>query len=439
MIRAPGPKGHPLHGSWQEFRADPLAFLVDTTAEYGDFFCFRLGLKRCFGLADLQAIQAVFKDREGFADKPPPNRMHDAYPRNVARLDGPEHLERRRALAPAFQREAVLSRAEAAGRAVRGVVGQLRAGETRPVQPVLEDMALRSAAVLLMGGAGERVAPRIADAQPRVEAWLGHATDDEEGYEEARRALAGAILEAARLRRAERAAPGVPARPADLLDVLLRALDAGQIDEQVLIDEVVMMLVTHVPTAVATAWALYELARRPDVRASLEAELDGPAAQTADLEGAPLLAGVVLETLRLHPPVWVLVREAKRDFRYQEYTVSNGNEVLVSPYVLQRSPRYWRRPDAFLPERFVPGSPWHEDRPAGAFLPFGLGLRKCIGERTALLQMKVMLAEMLRELRFELPAGHDVSGGRRIPLAPHGGLPVTVERRRRCTAPPAAA
>ncbi|CAN96591.1 MULTISPECIES: hypothetical protein [Sorangium] len=46
MIRSPGPKAHPLHGSWPEFRADPLAFLLDGTLAYGDFYRFRLGLKR---------------------------------------------------------------------------------------------------------------------------------------------------------------------------------------------------------------------------------------------------------------------------------------------------------------------------------------------------------------------------------------------------------
>ncbi|WP_080682500.1 cytochrome P450 [Sorangium cellulosum] len=426
MIRSPGPKGHPLHGSWPEFRADPLAFLLDGTLAYGDFFRFRLGLKQCFAVADPAAIQRVFSDREGFTDKTPPHRMQDAYPRSVARLEGSEHLERRRALAPAFTRAALLARAEGAQRAVREGLARLRAGEARPVLPALEDVALRSAAMLLLGDAGERVVEHIAAELPRVEAWLGHAADDEAAYDRAREALAAAILRAAEHRRAA-GNPGA----VDLLDPLLRAVDAGQMDDQALIDEIVMMLVTHVPTAAASAWALYELARRPEVRRDLEEELDAIGARGAEVERAPLLSAVVLEALRLHPPVWVLAREARREFLHGPHAVSAGNEVLVSPYVMQRLPQYWKNPESFLPERFVPGSPWHVERPPPAYIPFGLGMRKCIGERTAILQMKLMLAALVRDFRFELPAGYEAGAFGQRPLVPRDGLPLLVERRKR--------
>ncbi|WP_437935384.1 cytochrome P450 [Sorangium sp. So ce341] len=426
MIRSPGPKGHPLHGSWPEFRADPLAFLLDGTLAYGDFFRFRLGLKQCFAVADPAAIQRVFSDREGFTDKTPPHRMQDAYPRSVARLEGSEHLERRRALAPAFQREALLAREGGAQRAVREGLARLRGGEARPVLPALEDIALRSAAMLLLGDAGERVVEHVAAELPRVEAWLGHAADDEAAYDRAREALAAAILRAAEHRRAA-GNPGA----VDLLDPLLRAVDAGQMDDQALIDEIVMMLVTHVPTAAASAWALYELARRPEVRRNLEEELGAIGARGAEVERAPLLSAVVLEALRLHPPVWVLAREARREFLHGPHALSAGNEVLVSPYVMQRLPQYWKNPESFLPERFLPGSPWHVERPPPAYIPFGLGMRKCIGERTAILQMKLMLAELVREFRFELPAGYEAGAFGQRPLVPRDGLPLLVERRKR--------
>lgn len=424
MVQSPGPKGHPLHGSWPEFRENPLAFLLDGALTHGEFFRFRLGLQQCYVLSDPSAILAVFRDQEGFTDKTPPHRMQDAYPGSVARLEGSEHLERRRALAPAFQREALLARVEGAARVVREGLGRLRTDRDQAVLPVLEDVALRSAAMLLMGDAGEWVVDRIAAELPRVEAWLGHAADDAAAYEQAREALAASILKAAEHRRKE----GSPTH-VDLLDPLVRAVDAGLIDEQVLVDEVVMMLVTHVPTAAASAWALYELARRPEVRTSLDEELESIDGQGADREHAPRLSSVVLETLRLHPPVWVLAREARKEFHHGPYTVSPGNEVLVSPYVMQRLPRLWKHPEAFLPERFQPGSPLHEERPSAAFIPFGLGMRKCIGERTAILQMKLILAALLQEVRISLPPGYEAGVGDRRPLLPREKLPLALERR----------
>lgn len=99
--------------------------------------------------------------------------------------------------------------------------------------------------------------------------------------------------------------------------------------------------------------------------------------------------------------------------------------------MLQRLPQYWKDPEAFVPDRFRPGSPHHGERPSAVFSPFGLGIRKCIGERTALLQMKLILAAALRELRFELPAGYEASVGGRRPLVPRDGAPLVVERRLR--------
>lgn len=425
MFQPPGPKGHPLHGSWPEFRADPLAFLLDGVLTHGDFFRFRLGLSRCYVLSEPAAIQAVLRDHEGFTDKTPPHRMQDAYPRSVARIEGREHLERRRALAPAFQREAVLARAGGAMRAVRWEMGHLRTDSVQSMLAPLERMALRSACVLLMGEAGEEVAPRIVVAQPRVEAWLGSSMNDEEAYREAAETLATSIREAAARRRANGSTG-----PVDLLGSLLKAVDAGQIDEQVLIDEIVMMLVTHVPTAGAVSWALFHITQRPELESRLVEEIDATGGHAADVDAAPLLSAVALEALRLHPPVWVLAREARRPFQHGPYVVDPGDEILVSPYVLQRLPRHWKQPEDFLPERFLPGSAWYEERPAPVFLPFGLGMRKCIGERTALLQMKLMLAALLAEHRLALPTGYEVSTNGRRSLLPRDGLPLALERRR---------
>lgn len=425
MSLVPGPKGHPLHGSWREFRDDPLAFLRKGTLEYGDFFRFRLGLKRCFAIADPAAILAVFTDQEGFTDKTPPHRMDNAYPRAVSRLEGKEHLDRRRALVPAFQREGLLARAAAGARVARAGVRRLRTGSVQSILPLMEDVALRSAVVLLMGASGEHVVDRITLAQPRVEAWLGNSSNDEEAYRRDRDALAEAILEAARHRRAG-------PRPAhtDLLDPLIAMVDAGRMTEEELIDEVVMMLVTHVASGAVVTWALHEIAKRPDLQRLLGSEIGALPVQGADVDGAALLSAVLLETLRLHPPVYVLVREARRDFRHGAIEVSAGSEVIVSPYVMQRLPRFWKRPDELVPERFLPGSAAHGERPFAAFIPFGLGLRKCIGERTSLLQMKIMLAAVLQEYELSLPAGYVPPPADRPPISPRAGLPLVIEQRR---------
>src|SRR5690606_28821919 len=121
--------------------------------------------------------------------------------------------------------------------------------------------------------------------------------------------------------------------------------------------------------------------------------------------------------------VWVLSREARRELRLGPLLIEKGSEVLVSPYVVQRSARHWEDPNAFRPERFASrGCP----RPPAAFMPFGLGVRRCIGERASVLQIQLMLATLLSRFRVEL-ATSDAPRAGTHPILPAQGLPVILE------------
>jgi sterol 14-demethylase len=118
------------------------------------------------------------------------------------------------------------------------------------------------------------------------------------------------------------------------------------------------------------------------------------------LRNIPLTERTVLEVLRLHPPLFMLVRVAKEDFVYKDYFVRKGSWVLVSPTVTHRIPELFHDPEAFDPDRFAP--PRDEDKRDFAFVPFGGGRHKCMGNAFALLQIKAILAILLRRYDFEL-------------------------------------
>jgi len=112
---------------------------------------------------------------------------------------------------------------------------------------------------------------------------------------------------------------------------------------------------------------------------------------------------VISEALRLYPPVWLLSRRTICPDVLSGYELPAGTNVLVPLYLLHRHPRYWKNPDAFLPERFASG---HEaEHPRFCYLPFAAGPRHCIGETLAFFEMQMHLHIVAR--RFRLIYQHD--------------------------------
>jgi cytochrome P450 len=207
----------------------------------------------------------------------------------------------------------------------------------------------------------------------------------------------------------------------DLLGVLLAARDAetGEpIDAKSVTDEVVTLAVAgHETSASALTWGWYLLSEHPQVEAALHAEVDAfpaPGPRTvADLATLSHLRRVLDETLRLYPPGWILTRRAIAADRIGPYRIPAGTDVLISPYYLHRNPELWPRPDAFDPDRFA-GKPAHKH----AYIPFGAGPRRCIGDVFGLVEMQLHLALTARRLRLCYLGGAPPRPEARVNLRP---------------------
>jgi sterol 14-demethylase len=161
----------------------------------------------------------------------------------------------------------------------------------------------------------------------------------------------------------------------------------------------------HHTSSVTTAWSIIELCNHPDYLERVLAELDatfggGQEVGFHSLRNIPLTERTVLEVLRLHPPLFMLVRVAMTDFVYDGYFIPKGTWVLISPTVSHRIAAHFRDPEAFDPDRFAP--PREEDKRDFAYIPFGGGRHKCMGNAFALLQIKAILAILLRRYEFSL-------------------------------------
>ena len=113
--------------------------------------------------------------------------------------------------------------------------------------------------------------------------------------------------------------------------------------------------------------------------------------------------GLLEETLRLYPPVWLFTRRATGDDALTDYDVAAGTDIYLSPYILHRSEEFWPDPHRFDPDRFVAPSESRQgemkkgERP---YFPFSLGPRRCLGEYFSFLEMKIHLGMLARKFRM---------------------------------------
>jgi cytochrome P450 len=221
----------------------------------------------------------------------------------------------------------------------------------------------------------------------------------------------------------------------DVLTMLLHATDedgSRLSDEQVRDQALTMLFAGHDTTTSTVAFLFYELARHPEWRERLAAELDevtGGAPPTgAQLFGElPLLDQAVDETLRLYPPAWVGPRRAAVDFEFAGHRVPAGIPVNYSSWASHRLPEVFEDPDEFRPERFAPDE--RAKLPKGAYVPFGAGPRICIGMRFGQLEVKAIASRVLARFMLDLEPGWRLQVRQMPTLSPNGGLPVRVRPR----------
>jgi cytochrome P450 len=190
-----------------------------------------------------------------------------------------------------------------------------------------------------------------------------------------------------------------------------------------------LFLAGHETTASTLAWCWFLLSQDGATAARLRAEaatvLGGRAAGFEDLPALPFTRAVVEETLRLYPPIPLLAREAQRPVTLGGHSLPKGGIVMVVPWLLHRHRLLWEAPDAFMPDRFLPGAP---PRPRHAYVPFSLGPRVCTGAHFAMAEVMIVLATLAQRFAPRLAPGVKVQPVARLTLRPGESLPMLLDR-----------
>ncbi|QYB02093.1 cytochrome P450 [Rhodococcus sp. USK10] len=227
----------------------------------------------------------------------------------------------------------------------------------------------------------------------------------------------------------------------DMLDVLVSIKDENG-DERFSADEITgmfisMMFAGHHTTSGTAAWTLIELLRHPDYAKQVVAELDDLYSDGSDISfGAlrqiPKLEAVLKETLRLHPPLIILLRVARGEFEVGGYRIAENDLVAATPAISNRIAEDFPNPDTFDPERYI--DPNQEDIVnRWTWIPFGAGRHRCVGAAFALMQLKAIFSILLQDWEFEMSQPSETYRNDHSKMVVQLQQPCTVRYRKRST------
>jgi cytochrome P450 len=356
-------------------------------------------------------------------------------------LDGAEHLRQRKMMLPAFHGERMHAYGRSMIQLAHQSIDRWPVGQSFAVHAPMQQVTLQVIIRTVFGiGEGPRFA-ELADVLTRtlrVAAWPGllfsFMQRDLGPASPWGRYLRLAARSSAILRAEIRAArdKGTSGRT-DVLAMMLDARDEGgrPLSEDEIHDELITLLIAgHETTATSLAWALRWILPDPPLVRRLRDEIATAGEDPQALGKLELLDATVKEALRLQPIIPLVARVLQERFVSGDVDLPKGAVVAPAVHLVSRRPSLYPEPERFTPTRFLTfkPAPWE-------WLPFGGGLRRCIGAAFAIYEMKMVLAAILSRVDAEL-ATRDVRVKRRgVTLAPSEGLPIVVRSRRTREAP----
>ncbi len=384
----------------------PIEFLEGCQRRHGDVFKVRFPIGEIVFVSDPELIKHVFTGDpdvlhagEGNAGPLEPLMGRNS----VLLLDGPEHMRQRKLMLPSFQGQRMQRYGDVMREIAEREIRSWPVGQPFGLRPRTQAITLE---IIIRTVFGIEDAERLAHLSDR----LGRMLDI--GMQ--RTALARIVLPALRVTigrgvwnrfqelradvdeaiydeiRRRRGAPETAERN-DVLSVLLQARDeqGKPMTDEELRDELMTLLVAgHETTATSLAWAFELLLRNPSELETLQRELDGGT-------DGEYLDAVIKETLRLRPVVPGVVRKLTAPWTLGRYELPAGIRVAPNIYLTHRRPDIYAEPERFRPERFLETPP-----DTYSWIPFGGGIRRCLGASFAQYEMRIVIPAILRNVKL---------------------------------------
>ncbi|THE66780.1 cytochrome P450 [Salinadaptatus halalkaliphilus] len=438
----PGPAGLPVAGNVLQIVSDPLGY-VDRLRSYGDVVHYQIFGRKFTALLHPDHVERVLVgEPERFEQYAFEELNVDFAPEGLLMSEGEQWRRQRELIQPAFSPARIAAFADAIVDRTATAADGWADGQTVAVDRAFSELTLEILTTTLFDLELAERRETVADAASAINdlsdgrsvsaflpGWI--PTPRNVRCKRRLRRFDALVADLIAERRADTGGAD------DLLSTLLEAADEAEPDQGLSDEELRDQLVTflfagHETTSLALTYACWSLAHNPDVRERLEAELEdicGDREPTmADVSDLTDTEQVIEETLRLYPPAFMIVRKTREDVVFDGYRVPEGTSITLPQYALHRDERFWDRPDEFRPDRFAEGN-GGDDRPAYAYFPFGGGPRHCVGMRFAMLELKLVLATLLRRVRFDAAGDADLELRPTTTLSPDDDITLTVRRR----------
>ncbi len=429
------PPGSRAPKAWQFLRwiADPIGYAEACQARYGPTFTVRMFLfDRVVLASDPADVKAILTDSERFRGGDVAGKLLEpiAGGTSVLGTSGEVHMRQRKLLLPSMHEELVERWSGRIEAVAQRELADLPVGTPIAIRPVMQRITLEVMCRLVFGAESEAQTKELGDAlarflSPRLAPLLffpatlrrGGRFNPAAPFLRRRAVVHGLVAELISKRRRD---PRLDDRD-DVLSLLLRTPDedGNPITDVELRDQVMTVLVAgHETTATGLTWACERLSRNREVR-------DRLAAEVSRAEGDEYLNAVVKEALRTRPPLVNAPRRTTREVMVGGRRVEPDTAVAAMLALTHRRADLWLDPLAFRPERFLDGKPLPY-----AFVPFGGGIRRCVGAALATLEMRLVLkAVMTRYAIGAAPGREEKARLAGAVLIPAKGGRVVLERR----------
>jgi cytochrome P450 len=422
----PGPR-QPRAAQVLQWIGRPVPFAQRCRERFGDMFTVRMDVEPFVFLAGPDAVREVFTAG--------PELMHAGEANELLRpivgshsillLDEKDHMRQRKLMLPPFHGERMQRYRELMVEATERVMARWPAHEPFSLRPHTQAITLD---VIMQAVFGVQATGEYAELRARLERmleWAGQRRGmllgvvvgpDNRYVAGQRRRMLDPVDEALYALIARRRAAEDLAEREDILSMLLLARDErgeGLSDPELRDELMTLLLAGHETTATSLAWAFERLVRHPEM-------LDRLAAEAAVGESAYADA-VVKETLRLRPVLPVVARKMTRIAEIGGRRLPAGTMVMPCIILVHRREDVYPEPERFRPERFL-------ESPAGTYtwIPFGGGVRRCLGAAFAQMEMQVVLQTIVARVRLEAAGDEEPVRRRGITLVPGRGGEVRV-------------
>jgi cytochrome P450 len=438
----PGPKGSLIMGVMREFNRDTLGFIERCHRAYGDVVRSRFLYVHAYFLyhpADIEALLTTNAKSFRKAQSLRSPFFHRLVGNGLVTSEGEFWRRQRRLAQPAFHRQRISSYGDIMVEYANRASAKWQDGEQRDVAKDMTRLTLEIVVKTLFNSDVSNDADHIGAilsqivkpfASQATLKWIADnrlPTPGHYRYFNAVREIDKIIYRIIGERRASGSDEG------DLLSMLLQAQDedGSQMSDAQLRDEVMtLFLAGHETTALALSWSWYLLAMHPEAERRFHAELadvlGGRTPEVSDLPQLKFTEMIAKEAMRLYPPAYAIGREAIEETEIGGYRVPRRTQLFAFQWVTHRDPRFFERPDEFVPERWDNGAT--QALPKYAYFPFGGGPRQCIGNYFAMMEIVLLLATIGQRFRFSVEQKVEVLPV--LSLRPKNGITVKLFERK---------